>query len=270
MRAAKDALAEFTSALLRKNSFQETPLFRGAYFTSGTQEGLPLDRVLAGMVRAFGLRLTVPDVGPRTDAKSYFLTDLFRRVIFPDRFVAARTRGEMRRRLLSRVGIVAATATLAGLIGVPAITSYAKNRELVRTTAAIAQGAEEVEWTAGGSVVDKLARVEPLRARLHELATWKKDGPPLGYRWGMYAGGALYEPLRNEYVALIHRALVEPVRGALEDRLRSIEADPKRSPDEFNRRYDELKEYLMLTESSTSTSSGPPRALRACGRTSRT
>ncbi|MCW5834343.1 MAG: type VI secretion system membrane subunit TssM [Labilithrix sp.] len=248
MRAVKGALAEFVGALLRKNNFQETPLFRGAYFTSGTQEGLPLDRVMGGMVRAFGLRMTAPDAGPRADAKSYFLTDLFRRVIFPDRFVAARTRGEARRQLLTRVGIGVGAAALAGLIAVPAVTSYLKNRELVRTTSAVAQAAEQVDWNASGPVTDKLARVEPLRARLHELEAWRQDGPPVGYRWGMYTGSSLYAPLRDEYVSIMQRALLRPVKGTLEDRLRSIEADPKRSPDEFNRRYDDLKKYLMLTE----------------------
>ncbi|MBX3222278.1 MAG: type VI secretion system membrane subunit TssM [Labilithrix sp.] len=248
MRAVKGALAEFVGALLRKNNFQETPLFRGAYFTSGTQEGLPLDRVMGGMVRAFGLRMTVPEAGPRADAKSYFLTDLFRRVIFPDRFVAARTRGEARRQLLSRVATGVGAAALAGVIAIPALASYLKNRELVRTTAAVAQAAEQVDWTASGPVVEKLARVEPLRARLHELEAWRNDGPPIGYRWGMYTGSSLYEPLRAEYVAIMQRAFLRPVKGTLEDRLRSIEADPKRTPDEFNRRYDDLKKYLMLTE----------------------
>lgn len=248
MRAVKGALAEFVGALLRKNSFQETPLFRGAYFTSGTQEGLPLDRVMGGMVRAFGLRMTVPEAGPRADAKSYFLTDLFRRVIFPDRFVAARTRGEARRQLLTRVGIGVGAAALAVLIVGPAASSYLKNRELVRTTAAIAQAAEQVDWNASGPVTEKLARVEPMRERLHELEGWRNEGAPLGYRWGMYAGRSLYEPLRASYVAIMQRAMLRPVKGTLEDRLRSIEADPKRTADDFDRRYDDLKKYLMLTE----------------------
>ncbi|HVJ90954.1 MAG TPA: type VI secretion system membrane subunit TssM, partial [Labilithrix sp.] len=248
MRAVKQALADFIGALLRKNSFQETPLFRGAYFTSGTQEGLPLDRVMGGMIRAFGLRPSAPPPAPRTEAKSYFLTDVFRRVIFPDRFVAARTRHEARRILASRIAIGVGGAVLAGIIAGPAVTSYTKNRELVRSTAAIAEAAERVDWTAGGSVVEKLARIEPLRARVQELEKWNKDGPPLGYRWGMYAGGSLLEPLRNEYVAIMQRALVRPVKNSIEDHLRSLEANPKRSSEEFNRRYDDLKKYLMLTE----------------------
>jgi type VI secretion system protein ImpL len=250
MRAVKSALADFVGALLRKNNFQETPLFRGAYFTSGTQEGRPLDRVMSGMVRAFGLRVggAGEQAPAAADAKSYFLTDLFRKVIFPDQFVAARTRGEARRQLLGRVGIGVAAVALAALIAVPAVTSYARNRELVRTTDAISQDAEQVDWADNGDIALKLGRVEPLRTRLHLLDTWKNEGPPLGYRWGMYSGSSLYGPLRDEFVAIMQRSLVRSVKTSLEDRLRSIEADPKRTPDEFNRRYDDLKKYLMLTE----------------------
>lgn len=250
MRALRAPLAEFVGALLRKNSFQETPLFRGVYFTSGTQEGRPLDRVMAGMQRAFGLR-SASSTSPQpsaADAKSYFLTDLFRRVIFPDQFVAARTRGEARRQLFARIAMGTAAAALATLIAVPAVTSYVKNRELVRSTTAIADEAERFDWSDRSKPTEMLARIEPLRARLHELETWSKDGPPLSYRWGMYAGSSLYDPVRDEYVSLLQRAMIKPVKTSLEERLRSLEANPKRTPEEFNRRYDELKKYLMLTE----------------------
>lgn len=247
MRAAKQALADFVSALLRKNTFQETPLFRGAYLTSGTQEGTPLDRVMGGMARAFGLR-TDQSIPARVDAKSYFLTDLFRRIIFADRFVAARTRGEARRQLIGRVLIGVGAAALALLITIPAVTSYSKNRALVRDTGARAEAAAAIDWNAPGPLVDKLNRLEPLRQRLHELAEWKKDGPPLGMRWGMYTGDSLHDGLKQEYVAVMQKAMVRPVKNNLEDRMRSLEADPKRTPEEYNRRYDELKKYLELTE----------------------
>ncbi|MBX3231381.1 MAG: type VI secretion system membrane subunit TssM [Labilithrix sp.] len=251
MRALKGALAEFIGALLRKNTYQETPLFRGVYFTSGTQEGRPMDRVMAGMQRAFGLRVggsVEPPMPAAADAKSYFLTDLFRRVIFPDQFVAARTRGEARRQLFARIGMGVGAAALAALIAIPAITSYLKNRELVRSTGAIADEAERVDWTDKAKATEGLARIEPLRARLHELETWNKDAPPLSYRWGMYSGNTLYEPVRDEYVSIVQRAMIKPVKASLEEHLRSIEANPKRTPEEFNQRYDELKKYLMLTE----------------------
>jgi type VI secretion system protein ImpL len=253
MRALKTPLSEFIGALLRKNTFQETPLFRGAYFTSGTQEGRPMDRVMAGMQRAFGLKMTGSiephQVQPAaTDAKSYFLTDLFRRVIFADQFVAARTRGESRRQLFTQIGTGVAAVALAALITVPTLTSYLKNRELVQTTSALIDDAQRIDWNDKSKTTANLARLEPFRARFHELAGWKKDGAPLSYRWGMYEGNALYDSVRDAYATVMQKAMIDPTKASLEDRLRSIEANPKRTPEEFNGHYDDLKKYLMLTE----------------------
>ena len=249
MRALKSSISELVGVLLRKNTFQETPLFRGVYFTSGTQEGRPLDRVLSGMARAFGLRApTLPDIEPAADAKSYFLTDLFAKVVFPDQFVAGRTRTEARRQLLTRLAYGTAAAAIAALIVVPASFSYAKNRALVAETQEIARAGSGIDWSDGAPLSDKLAKLEPLRARVAELDQWNKDGAPLSYRWGMYMGETLRKPLQAEYVAIVQRALTRPVKMALEERLRSIAASSSRSPEEFNRHYDNLKEYLMLTE----------------------
>ncbi|MBK6514010.1 MAG: hypothetical protein IPG04_07790 [Polyangiaceae bacterium] len=49
------------------NTVQGTPIFRGFYFTSGTQEGRLMDRVLERMSAAMGIRATaqnsLPDAG---------------------------------------------------------------------------------------------------------------------------------------------------------------------------------------------------------------
>ncbi|HUN67749.1 MAG TPA: type VI secretion system membrane subunit TssM [Burkholderiales bacterium] len=56
---------------------------RGVYFTSGTQEGNPIDRVLAAMSRTFRLERGASVVGAST-GKSFFLTRLLRDVVFPE------------------------------------------------------------------------------------------------------------------------------------------------------------------------------------------
>ena len=45
-------LARFVEVLFQANPYQEAPLFRGFYFTSGTQEGRPIDSVINAMLRA--------------------------------------------------------------------------------------------------------------------------------------------------------------------------------------------------------------------------
>ena len=61
---------------------------RGVYFTSGTQEGNPIDRVLAAMARTFRLeRNTAVSLGGT--GKSFFVTRLLRDVAFPEQGLAA-------------------------------------------------------------------------------------------------------------------------------------------------------------------------------------
>src|SRR3970040_1033878 len=65
---------------------------RGVYFTSGTQEGNPIDRVLAALARSFGLERGAAVVG-RSSGKSYFITRLLREVVFPEAGLAEGEQG---------------------------------------------------------------------------------------------------------------------------------------------------------------------------------
>src|SRR5678815_4354458 len=84
----------------------EAPFLRGVYFTSGTQEGSPIDRVLGTLARSFNLERKVPP--PATGAKSYFLKRLLHEVIFGESGLAGLDRGLERKRRIARVAAYAA------------------------------------------------------------------------------------------------------------------------------------------------------------------
>ncbi|MDT8345221.1 MAG: type VI secretion system membrane subunit TssM, partial [Thermohalobaculum sp.] len=46
---------EFLSDVFQDSRFEDRHLLRGVYFTSGTQEGTPIDRLMMGMARTFGI-----------------------------------------------------------------------------------------------------------------------------------------------------------------------------------------------------------------------
>ncbi len=60
---------------------------RGAYYTSGTQEGNPIDRVLATMARTFRLERNATAMMTGS-GRSYFVTRLLREVVFPEQGLA--------------------------------------------------------------------------------------------------------------------------------------------------------------------------------------
>jgi len=81
-------LGEF-AALAFGTQVNHLPLqLRGIYFTSGTQEGNPIDRVLSTMARAFKLERNATALMHGT-GKSYFVTRLLREVVFPEQGLAA-------------------------------------------------------------------------------------------------------------------------------------------------------------------------------------
>jgi type VI secretion system protein ImpL len=95
------------------------PMLRGVYFTSGTQEGNPIDRVLGTLARGFRLDSTAAPAVAAGSGKSFFLTRLVREVIFPESGLAGGDAGLERRarrtKMLAFAGIAAASLALAML-----------------------------------------------------------------------------------------------------------------------------------------------------------
>lgn len=53
--ALRGNLKTFLDGIFKPNAFEERALLRGVYFTSGTQEGSPIDRLIGSMAQSMGL-----------------------------------------------------------------------------------------------------------------------------------------------------------------------------------------------------------------------
>jgi type VI secretion system protein ImpL len=246
LQAIRQPLVELIQTLFQKSGFREQPNFRGFYFTSGTQEGRPLDRVIAGMARAFGLK-QAPIETPVTEPKSYFVTDLFRRVIFPESQLAARTVGELRRQRVLRIGFAVAAGVLALFILVPSAFSFANNRALVRSTLTDAKTAKEARWdraVAADVPVDKLS---PIGETTQRLRKWNQEGPPLKLQFGMYVGDTLYPGALHAWLTQMDSGLIRPLRQELETKLDELGRMQELPIGEYSPNYELLKVYLLLS-----------------------
>jgi type VI secretion system protein ImpL len=103
-RVAGPLIAKFLDGAFGGAWVGETPFVRGVYFTSGTQEGSPIDRVLGTLARSFNLERKVAP--PPTGAgKSYFLKRLLHEVIFGESGLAGFDPAAERSQRLGRRGI---------------------------------------------------------------------------------------------------------------------------------------------------------------------
>lgn len=251
VEAARLPLAAFVDALFTQNVYQDTPILRGVYFTSGTQEGRVVDRVMASMAQAFGIRPVIAEAEPVLEAKSYFLHDLFAKVLFPDQTVAFRNARAVKRDALWRWGAVAGALAVVAAFAIFPGRSFLKNKELVDSTGQIVDSVT-AKLASAGKGAPPVADLEPLRERMALLVDHAEKGPPLSMRWGFYRGNELLPAVQKLYGGAVRRLLIDPVfrRDAeeLDSFVRGMEASqgvPGQA--EYGRYYDKLRLHLLLS-----------------------
>ena len=236
-------LGEFMATVFASGgALQEDVRLRGVYFTSGTQEGTPIDRVMGALSRSFGLQARhAAAVGQR--GKSFFLRRLLQDVIFNERDLVAFNQGAERRRLLLRsVGFAAIALVSVGLLGAWA-TSFTRNQAHVQH---VAQKLPELRQTVDAVPTARTGDVSPLPNVLSAVRDAASApgidlaAPPLLNTMGLYQGDELDGGARIAYHRLLERALLPRVASRLEERLRAS------SKDNLEQAYEALKSYLML------------------------
>ncbi|MFL5397686.1 MAG: type VI secretion system membrane subunit TssM, partial [Myxococcales bacterium] len=249
--ALRSNLATFVEHLFAENVYQDTPALRGVYFTSGTQEGRTIDRVMSAMAEAFGMAPAAGAPEPVVEVKSYFLRDVFAKVMFPDKNLAARNAKAERRLVVTRTAMAAGCAAVALLGLLFPLRSFFANRALLASTAEMVEGvAQKLRGPDKGTAA--VSGLEPLRMRLDELVEYAREGAPWSMRFGMYQGNDLIPHLRGFFASSVRRLVLDPVFrqdvSDMEAFVRKLEgSDQVPALAEYARYYDKLKLHLLLT-----------------------
>jgi type VI secretion system protein ImpL len=178
------SLVDLVNDLFSENAYQDSPILRGVYFTSATQEGRPIDRVVQRMAQAIGLSANV-DYQPILKAKSYFLRDMFRSVIFPDQNIAGQGERANRRRRWIGIGAAGAAFAAAFAIALTPVLAYSRNLLMARNARDYVEG---LVGAAGAQSLEPLsARLEPLYQSSQEILRLAISPDP-GMTFGFYQG----------------------------------------------------------------------------------
>jgi type VI secretion system protein ImpL len=221
------------------------PMLRGVYFTSGTQEGSPIDRVLGTLARSFGLERAA---GPALagSGKSFFLMRLLREVIFPESGLAGSDQGVERRERRLRVLAYGSVAVLGVIVSLLWAWSYRGNREFVEVAQARTNAAkEELAKLGPPQPGDELQLVRVLNA-LRVLPGGYRDqkaalAPAPG--WGLSQAGKVGAQALRAYRNVLRDALFPRLARTLEDEIRECLRSPKREG-----LGETLEAYLSLYE----------------------
>lgn len=242
--ALRGGLRLFMDTLYAPDAYQEAPQLRALCFTSGTQEGRPIDRIKHELARALNVEPRASGEEEVTEKKSYFLRDVFMKIVFPDASLAVKSRREVRR--LSTKLLILGAVSVAAAATLAAIPLYAsrKQRELVRGVRAVVENIAERPKRSGFP----LAEAEELRQRLPglcgtpgEAAAWLPKQSPL------------YRNACDLYAFLFRENVLNAVLSATDAQAqRLLELGKQRSGnltgEEYGRLCSNLKLHLLLTD----------------------
>ena len=133
MATLKRSIVDFLTRVFEPTRYHANATLRGFYFTSGTQEGTPIDQLIGALSRNFGS----DHAGAASfsgKGKSYFLTELIQKVVIGESGWVSTDLGAARRTTALRI---AGFATVA-LLSLAALglwwTSFSRNSDLITAT----------------------------------------------------------------------------------------------------------------------------------------
>lgn len=218
-------LGQFLEHFEAAGPSQERLLVRGLYFTSALQDGTELNNVLeAQLADEFAMALNsgeaLPDgtLGQRP-ARSFFITDTFRQVIFPDRRLAAHQQRSARWGPLRPAMLTVGTVLGLAYLGWAAAAFHNNDRWLQDTREqlqTLAQANDREQQLASGQAL------EMLRAHLTRIDHYRAGGVPLRMSAGLYHGDDLYAAIQAAYLEQLRTQALEPIVKHLQRQLRGF------------------------------------------------
>jgi type VI secretion system protein ImpL len=235
----RDAVTELIAAVFTSTRFDRPVLLRGVYFTSGTQERTPIDRLLGAMSRRFGV---APEVvaPPPGKGKAYFIERLLRDVIIGESGLAGFNLRFEAKQAAAKLGAYVAIAALTVLAVSALWISYGNNRSFVGDVDAATARLDAVPPSPKGAPLDRvLPRLDAIRQVSDVANRYREDRRWLTMGWGLYEGNSIGDAARDAYSRELNGALMRTLKERFEAALREHVSNPQAL-------FLYLKGYLML------------------------
>jgi type VI secretion system protein ImpL len=244
MARLKPQIHNFLNQIFEPTRYHVNASLRGFYFTSGTQQGTPIDQLIGSLARTFGAE-EVSAGAYHGSGKSFFLTNLITKVIIGEADWVSTDRGAVRRALIVKTAVLSLIGLCAIGLSVAWLTSYKKNSDLIEQTVKL-----DGEYASAGAPLIKqtiiadhdLDKVLPLLHRLRNAPAGyatRDVHVPLSERYGLSQHPRLLSASDAAYHTALERMFRPRMLYRLEEQLGARISEPAFV-------YEALKVYLML------------------------
>ncbi len=208
----KPGLKAFVKGAFQENPYQETPFFRGIYFSSGRQEGTPFSHFMKDL----GL-IGERDVLPGTN-RGLFLHDFFSRLLPSDRGLFKVTqRGAAWKKLTRNIGFAAWTAIIIAFCGIMSF-SFVKNLNTIKTASVQFSGHELLQ----GQLIPDISTLDKFRLAIENVE--KSNNNWWIPRLGLNESFKVESLLKKKYCRLMEKRFINPFDKKMADGMVSFDS----------------------------------------------
>jgi type VI secretion system protein ImpL len=268
LRKLRSVLVDLLVEIGRPSQLGVNPFLRGFYFSgirarvieenspesSFAAASAPPPVADAGATRVFSFSAAQAPAPPTPAARSggsrrvpqwVFLPFIFPRVVLADHTALNTSRASTKVNVVKRL-LIASLTTCLFLYLIALTVSYFNNSALEsRLRAAAALPMQSAGHGDPASTSD-LQSLEQLRQVFVQIASYRANGAPLSYRWGLYGGDNLYHAACAAYGDHFRTLLLTPTQANILAQLTALPAAPAPT-DEYIATYRPLKAYLITT-----------------------
>ena len=244
MASLKRTIQGFLVSVFEPTRYHAPTALRGFYFTSGAQEGTPIDQLIVSLTRNFGAR-EVRSANLSGLGKSFFLTDLLREVVVGEAAWVSTDPAAVFRRMALKSAAIAMALLIAAGSSLAWWISYSRNVALAQalSVAAVDYADAAGDLRTQAEVGDRdFQKVEPLLRQLRFLPTGYEEraqAAPLMETFGLSQRARM----RSAAVDAYRMGLERLYRPRLLYRLEEV-LDARRDDPDYV--YEALKVYMML------------------------
>jgi len=252
-------LRDFLTDVFRPTRYEAQPLLRGVYFTSGTQEGTPFDRLLGAMGRSFSLAAS-QQPALSGQSKAFFIKNLLTDIVFPEQNLVGKNR-RLERRLATLYGgaLVGFGVFVAALI-LYWLAGFGQALDVAEETVEYADNVRILKTEADRNrslinLLPTLNAAENLVDEIKEDSGWLTATP-----FSVEAQSVLLPPAERTYDNFLKDYLLPSVNSRLEAQIQLVSTA---SNGDSSLLRDQLETYLMMTTGQNYDASKVRNALRA-------
>ncbi|WP_333874583.1 type VI secretion system membrane subunit TssM [Methylobacter sp.] len=236
-----EVIKPFLDEIFQLSRYEYPAMVRGVYFTSGTQEGSPIDRIMGSLANNFGLdrQNLTPIASP---GKSFFINRLLSDVIFAESGLAGSNLNLESKRAWLQRGAFLSVSALALLMATIWVSSFVRNKIYIQQVAEQAKEVQQSLKAVDPNQTDLLS-ILGILDKTREISGGYADqteGTPWSLNFGLYQGDKLGKAAIKLYQNLLKEVFLPGLMLRIEQQIQN-------NTNNTDYLYEALRVYLMLS-----------------------